>query len=88
MSRDRLDPAQIEAAHKHSIFHRKEIEASETFGCFHCRRSGAAAEIIGWTDDGDTALCPKCGIDSVIGSASGFPVTNGLFLGAMKRRWF
>ena len=88
MSRERLDPVHLDAAHKHCIFHRAEIEASELFGCFHCRRSGPVAEITEWTDDGDTALCPKCGIDSVLGSASGFPVANGLFLGAMKRRWF
>jgi hypothetical protein len=35
-----------------------------------------------WTDkypltpEGDTALCPKCGIDSVIGSESGYSVTE------------
>ena len=33
------------------------------------------------------ALCPACGIDSVLGSASGFPVTPE-FLGRMNACWF
>jgi hypothetical protein len=34
-----------------------------------------------------SAMCPKCGIDSVIGSRSGYPITIE-FLGRMKERWF
>ena len=49
-------------------------------------------EIEEWVDadetgEGQTALCPRCGIDSVIGSASGYPITKE-FLEAMNRRWF
>jgi len=41
-------------------------------------------EIQDWTDDGDTALCPKCGIDSVIGSVSGYPICKGLISPVMR----
>jgi len=34
-----------------------------------------------------TALCPHCGVDSVIGSAAGFPLTDE-FLKAMHQEWF
>lgn len=34
-----------------------------------------------------SAMCPKCGIDSVIGSRSGYPITPE-FLRRMERRWF
>jgi hypothetical protein len=34
-----------------------------------------------------TADCPRCGIDAVIGSASGFPITSE-FLSSMNGRWF
>ena len=34
-----------------------------------------------------SAMCPKCGIDSVIGSRSGYPITPE-FLERMERRWF
>ncbi len=38
-------------------------------------------------DIGQTALCPHCGIDSVIGSSSGFPMTVE-FLKEMNVYWF
>jgi len=34
-----------------------------------------------------SAICPKCGIDSVIGSRSGYPISIE-FLRRMKARWF
>jgi len=45
-----------------------------------------------WIDDGvdesdKTAQCPYCGIDSVVGSKSGYPVTPE-FLERMKKHWF
>ena len=40
-----------------------------------------------WIDDDNTALCPKCGIDSVIGTKSGYPITKE-FLGQMQAHWF
>jgi hypothetical protein len=40
-----------------------------------------------WVDDGETALRPRCGIDSVIGDASGFAITPEM-LKEMHRYWF
>jgi len=40
-----------------------------------------------WTDTGETAICPRCSIDSVIGDASGLPVTKE-FLKEMNKHWF
>lgn len=82
-------PAAIREAHRHSIHNRSEIEASEVCGCFHCCAVFPSREIRDWGDtyEEDTAACPRCGIDSVIGSASGFPV-DGEFLKTMKRHWF
>jgi hypothetical protein len=36
---------------------------------------------------GQTALCPKCPVDSVIGAASGDPITPE-FLKLMHDHWF
>jgi hypothetical protein len=88
-------PADLVAAHRHSALHAEEIQASDTCGCFCCLAIFAPGDISVWINDknvgegreGRTALCPKCGIDSVIGSASGFPITPE-FLAAMQRRWF
>ena len=82
------------AAHKHSSNHRQELLSSETCGCFHCLSIYPPEKI--WHDDwidedasgiGQTARCPECGIDSVIGSRSGYPVTIE-FLAEMERHWF
>ena len=77
----------IEGAHRHSIHHRGEIEASTLCGCFYCCAIFPPAQITKWADDDDTALCPDCAIDSVIGDRSGYPITH-TFLEAMKRHWF
>jgi len=75
------------SAHKHSSRHRGELEASEICGCFYCLRVYPPKEIQEWIDDETTALCPHCGIDSVIGSKSGYPITAE-FLQKMKEHWF
>lgn len=81
----------IEGAHTRSIAHRDELLSSELCGCFYCLSVYPPANIREFIDEVDgvgvTALCPRCGIDSVIGSASGFPV-DVEFLRAMRNRWF
>lgn len=78
-------------AHKHSSYHRAELKKSELCGCFYCLHCFQSTEIHSWLDKWDgvdqTALCPKCGIDSVIGSASGYPIEQE-FLETMKAYWF
>ena len=80
-------------AHRHCSVHGDEIDASSVCGCFYCLAIYPPVEITDWLDDrihgvqGRTALCPKCGIDAVIGAAAGHPITEA-FLRAMRRRWF
>jgi hypothetical protein len=80
-------PGAVQEAHKHSIRHRLELKVSARCGCFFCCETFPPAEIREWTDDDQTALCPRCGIDSVIGDRSGFPVSRE-FLSSMKAHWF
>ena len=75
------------AAHKHSIRHRAELEDSAICGCFYCLSTFPPSAITDWIDDGQTALCPFCPVDSVIGSASGYPITSE-FLLIMHDYWF
>jgi uncharacterized paraquat-inducible protein A len=58
-------------AHKHSLRNRAEIEASAICDCFYCFAIFPSSDISEWVDDGQTAICPRCGIESVLGSASG-----------------
>jgi hypothetical protein len=83
----------LEEGHKHSSNHREEILGSEICGCFHCKTVFNPSEIEIWVDQdennqGQTALCPRCAIDSVIGVKSGFPVNEKEFLEEMHKRWF
>jgi len=87
------------AAHDFSFAHRSAIETSDLCGCFYCLQIFPPSEIVEWTHEfedkrpdeahppGVTAICPKCGIDSVIGSASGYPITED-FLRRMQDHWF
>ena len=77
----------LERAHRHSIYHREEVLKGDRCGCFHCLAIFPSEEIVEWTDEGKTALCPKCGIDAVIGSASGLPIDKE-FLKKMEAHWF
>lgn len=74
-------------AHQHSIYHRDEIVRSERCGCFYCLRIFPPSEIEEWVDEGQTALCPYCGIDAVLGSASGIEISED-FLSQMRERYF
>lgn len=61
-------------------------------GCFYCCGEFEPCEIREWVDEGEdglgrTALCPRCGVDAVIGSASGYPITQE-FLARMRASWF
>jgi len=77
----------IKAAHKFSSVHRAQVEASPLCGCFYCLQTYPPTEISEWVDDEQTALCPKCGIDSVIGSNSAVPLDHE-FLSQMHKLWF
>ena len=84
--------ADLEGAHRHSSNHRAEVLASPLCGCFYCRSVFSPTEIEEWVDRnqtgiGQTALCPRCGIDSVIGSKAGIPLTQEV-LSRMQAYWF
>ncbi|WP_223702140.1 cytoplasmic protein [Sutcliffiella deserti] len=77
----------FDQAHRFSSLHRKELEKDKVCGCFYCLKIFSPSEIHEWCDDGRTALCPYCGIDSVIGESSGYSVTEE-FLEGMHKVWF
>jgi hypothetical protein len=95
-------PADVRAAHEHRTRNVEEIGKSDLCGCFYCLETFVPTEIEDWVEERPrynnredlespemtkSAICPKCGIDSVIGSASGIPLTAE-FLGLMKSYWF
>ncbi len=79
----------LDLAHHFSNNHIPELKKDKKCGCFYCLSIFTPNEINEWIiadnpcDKRGTATCPHCGIDSVIGESSGFPIT-GEFLLAMK----
>lgn len=86
------EDAMVEA-HNLSNNHKAQIEKDKLCGCFYCLTIFDPKEIEEWIIDDNpcdrvgTAICPYCGIDSVIGESSGFPITKE-FLEKMRDRWF
>ena len=78
----------IIAAHKFSINNKPMLENDSKCGCFHCLTIFHPKEIDDWIcDTVGTAVCPYCGIDSVIGESSNYPITTE-FLKEMNDYWF
>jgi hypothetical protein len=80
-------PADIRGAHEFSSHHRSMIAASTACGCFYCLAMFSPSEVREWTDSGETALCPNCGIDAVLPGRASFPLDRG-FLQKMNAHWF
>ncbi|PPD41354.1 MAG: hypothetical protein CTY15_13735 [Methylocystis sp.] len=79
---------QVLEAHERCSMHKDEILGSRFCGCFSCLGVYPPSRIEDWCDDGDTALCPVCGVDSIIGDRSGLPAADANFLSMMKSYWF
>ncbi|AMT70524.1 cytoplasmic protein [Mycobacteroides immunogenum] len=77
----------VEEAHAHCTNNRSALSRSDVCGCFYCLAIYSPSAITEWTDYDDSGLCPKCGIDSVLAKASGYPITT-TFLTRMHTRWF
>ena len=72
----------------HSINHKAEIQTSKVCGCFYCKRIFEPQNVKEWLKDREwTALCPFCGIDAVIGDASGYSINNDV-LDKMNKKFF
>jgi hypothetical protein len=78
-------------ANMHATCNRAEIEKSTLCYCYCCCNSFGPDEIKEWINEfkliGETAICPKCGIDSVLGDSCGMDLTEE-FLEELRKYWF
>ena len=75
-------------AHRFSSTNRELLRNDKTCGCFYCLKRFDPKEIVDWIGDASgTAICPYCGVDSIIGEHSGYPITED-FLRRMRQYWF
>ena len=79
----------LEEAHKLSYANKLRLKNATRCGCFYCLKFFSPKEIIDWSLDipDETAICPYCGIDSVLGDNEGFPMTEE-FMEEMYEEWF
>lgn len=77
----------IPEAHEHSIYNRVALTESKDAACYYCRTIFSATEVSEFTDDGETALCPHCGVDSVLPEKAGYPL-NYMTIRALHQYWF
>lgn len=77
----------LKRAHQASKDHREAVEAN-TCGCFYCLKTFPGSEVSTWSWKGTRALCPYCGIDSVLPTGPEIPVEDPEFLKAMHGLWF
>ena len=87
------------AAYRYTSNNWAQIQASSVCGCCSCMETFSPEEIVAWTGldmndvddpaavDKQTAMCPRCGCEAVLGDKSGFPI-NAHFLGRMNDAWF
>lgn len=74
--------------HQYSIGNRELIESSQNCGCFFCRKIFEKDLISEWLEDdkGKTAICPYCGIDSVLPDSQ--VALTAELLDFMYKEWF
>lgn len=65
-----------EIANEFSMKNKKQLEMSGKCGCFGCIKIFEPSEIKEYIPGEDTAVCPFCGTDSVLGDYSGFEITE------------
>lgn len=70
----------IEAAYAHTIRNRVEILKSRNCCCIDCRQIFPAKDVTDWIDGNQTAMCPYCNADAVIGDASTFQLTEDFII--------
>ncbi len=81
------DDDRLKDAHLHTANNREEIEHSQYCGCIYCERIYQAEDIDDYIDNGQTALCPYCDCDSVIGDGSGIELNEKL-LDKLNKKYF
>ena len=82
------EEAEYQRLHAYSSHNRVLIGKANRCYCFHCTRALSPAEITRYADDGETALCPHCGIDAVIPDSIGSEVLTEMMVREMNKYWF
>lgn len=61
-----LDRSDLDRFHSLAKNNKGLIQFFGEGNCFHCLKTCSSSEINEWTDSENTAICPHCGIDSIL----------------------
>lgn len=76
-------------ASDYCIYNKNIILKSKNAACYCCVNHFKASMVTEFVDNEDTtALCPLCGVDAVLGDATGLPIENVEYLQAMHALGF
>lgn len=78
---------QIDQAIKYATNNKQPLSEGGLAGCYYCLNIYPANEVVDFIEQEKTALCPKCGIDSVLPETSGYPL-NKIVLQELRNFWF
>lgn len=79
--------SQLERLHAYSSYNKELVGLADKCYCFYCKESMASGEIVDYADEGQTAICPKCGIDSIIPDSIPEPLDEDI-ISEMNAYWF
>lgn len=65
-----MNVEELMTLHNGCVQNKNAMKNSNVCGCFNCMETFYPNEVTSWTDGGSTALCPYCGVDSVIPNAT------------------
>ncbi len=82
-----MEKNKLKNAHICSSYNKEQLSNSKLCGCFYCLKIFDPNLIVDWCDDNQTAICPYCGIDSIIYDSKTYHVSKK-FLEQMKKYWF
>lgn len=77
----------ITEASEYSIYNKDALAGSERAACYECLTVFKASEITEFVDNEKTALCPHCGIDTVLPESAGYSF-SAASLEALNEYWF
>jgi hypothetical protein len=66
---------------------KKQVETSHNVGCYYCLQIFPATDVQEYTDNGNTAICPHCHVDSIIPEKAVQTLTEST-LKEMHDYWF
>ena len=80
------EETKLNKLHSYCSHNKELIITSKTCYCFYCKEKFDSTEVVEYIDNGQTALCPKCGVDTVLPDS--IKEVNDKVIDEMNKYWF